>query len=300
MSVSDRFATTKTTPAADPAIERFFVCVGAQKAGTTWLAKVLAGHPDLFLTPVKEIHYFDHLRGLTQHLSVRKRRSRYRKYFQRLLTQWGRYSELRPQLSWYRRYMRAPVDDRWYTSLFAERLGRTFAGEATPEYAIIGEEGFRHLRRLSPSARILFIMREPVARAWSQVLHRCRSEGRDAARMSSDEILRLVDDPRFAAFGDYPATIANLERVFPAEQVKLLFYEDIHAGRLAALEEVCAFIGCRFEARYFPGHGRLFNRSQEVAAPEVVVAGLRERNRGLIERIAERVGRVPEVWNRVK
>jgi hypothetical protein len=36
-----------------PPIENFFVCVGAQKAGTTWLARVLEDHPEIFMTPVK-------------------------------------------------------------------------------------------------------------------------------------------------------------------------------------------------------------------------------------------------------
>lgn len=285
-------------PHDNATIGDFFVCVGAQKAGTTWLAKVLAGHPDLFLTPVKEIHYFDHLRGLSQHLSGRKRRSRYRKHFQRLLTQWGRFPELRAQVSWYRRYMQSPIDDRWYRSLFESRLGRRFAGEATPEYAIIGEEGFRQLRRLAPSVRIIYIMRNPVARAWSQALHHCRAERIDAARLREPELLALIDEPRFQALGDYGRTIADLDACFAPEQVKLLFYEDIHADRLAALEEVTGFIGARFEARYFPGHGRLFNRSQDVPAPEAVLAGLRERFRPLLQTVGDRVGRVPEAWER--
>ena len=152
----------------------YFVCVGAQKAGTTWLGRVLANHPEMFFTPVKEVHYFDHIRGLTEHLSEKKRRSRLRKHYQRLLTQWGRLSELKAQNSWYTRYMSDPIDDDWYRALFADRRGRRFAGEATPEYAILGVEGFRHLRRLAPSARVIFIMRNPVRQSWSQLLHQCR------------------------------------------------------------------------------------------------------------------------------
>jgi hypothetical protein len=36
-----------------------FLGIGAQKAGTTWLFENLRHHPDLFLPPVKEVHYFD-------------------------------------------------------------------------------------------------------------------------------------------------------------------------------------------------------------------------------------------------
>lgn len=36
-----------------------FLVTGAQKAGTTWLNNVLSSHEELWLPPVKELHYFD-------------------------------------------------------------------------------------------------------------------------------------------------------------------------------------------------------------------------------------------------
>jgi hypothetical protein len=36
-----------------------FLGIGAQKSGTTWLHDNLARHPQVWLPPVKEIHYFD-------------------------------------------------------------------------------------------------------------------------------------------------------------------------------------------------------------------------------------------------
>jgi hypothetical protein len=38
-----------------------FLCVGAQKAGTSWLYRQLEPHPDFWMPPVKELHYFDQL-----------------------------------------------------------------------------------------------------------------------------------------------------------------------------------------------------------------------------------------------
>src|SRR5438309_7414307 len=38
-----------------------FLCVGAQKAGTTWLYRELESHPDFWMPPLKELHYFDQL-----------------------------------------------------------------------------------------------------------------------------------------------------------------------------------------------------------------------------------------------
>ena len=38
-----------------------FLCVGAQKGGTSWLYQQLESHPDFWMPPVKELHYFDKL-----------------------------------------------------------------------------------------------------------------------------------------------------------------------------------------------------------------------------------------------
>ncbi|MBI1383779.1 MAG: hypothetical protein GC150_02575 [Rhizobiales bacterium] len=281
-----------------PTIDDLFVCVGAQKAGTTWLARVLASHPELFVTPVKEIHYFDHLAGITKHLSDKKRRSRYRKYHQRLWTQPHRISQHMGHWGWYRRYMANPIDDDWYRGLFAERGGKRFAGEATPEYAIIGRDGFSHLRRLAPGVRVLFILRNPVARAWSQALHHCRASGLDATRQSPEALEILLASGRFAELGNYMATLDDLEACFEPGQVSVLFYEDIHADRLAALERICDFIGLSFSSAWFPELGRRYNRSQEVSLPAGLRAHLAAQYRPLASAIADRLGRVPDSWAR--
>jgi hypothetical protein len=281
---------------ATTVIENYFVGIGAQKSGTTWLAKTLASHPDIFVTPVKEIHYFDHIAGLTEHLSDRKRRSRHRKYFQRLLTQWSRLGEHRAQRPWWRAYMSSPIDDRWYQSLFQHRGKCRFAGEITPEYAIIGRAGLEHIRRLAPEARVIFIMRNPVDRMWSQVLHQCRSRGLDATRQTTDAIVAMLAEPRFAELGDYATTLDDMNAVFRRDQTLIMFYEDMHTDRLAALRDVCRFIGADFQERYFNELGRRFNRSQQAALPQPVRDHLQAMCRAQVEAVQQRLGRIPPQW----
>jgi hypothetical protein len=36
-----------------------FICIGAQRAGTTWLHECLNEHPDVYVPPEKELHFFD-------------------------------------------------------------------------------------------------------------------------------------------------------------------------------------------------------------------------------------------------
>jgi hypothetical protein len=279
-------------------IDKYFVCIGAQKSGTTWLAKVLADHPELFLTPVKEIHYFDHVAGITEHLGSRKRTSRYRKYHQRMWTQWTRFGEYRGQWRWYRDYMSSPVDDAWYARLFTHRGRKAFAGEVTPEYAVLGREGLAHIKRLAPDARVLFIMRNPVTRAWSQVLHQCRSRNLDAGRQSPEAIAAMLAEPEFARFCDYAKTLDDMGAVFRPDQMMCLFYEEIHADRLKALADVCRFIGIGYDAAMFSGLDQRHNRSQEAKLPDPVRKLMRERYRGQMLGVRDRLGRVPTAWTK--
>src|SRR6266853_549302 len=45
-----------------------FLCVGIHKGGTTWLYQQLDSHPDFWMPPLKELHYFDQL-GKVQRLA---------------------------------------------------------------------------------------------------------------------------------------------------------------------------------------------------------------------------------------
>ena len=281
-----------------PAIERYFVCIGAQKAGTTWLARVLSRHDEVFVTPVKEIHYFDHIAGLSEHLSPRKRRSRIRKYHQRMWTQWRKWREHRAQGAWYRSYMHATLDDAWYASLFAQRGGKKIAGEATPEYALIGEAGLWHLKSLAPDARIIFIMRNPVTRAWSQLLHQCRVRKLDADTLSVSELLAIAEEERSEALADYIRVLDALDAVFEPEQVLLEFYEDIHADRAGAMKRICSFLDVGFDADHHGGLEKRYNPSQNALMPEDLRKSLSIKYRAMAREVEDRVGRVPATWRR--
>ena len=52
-----------------------FLCIGAQKAGTGWLYEQLREHPDFWMPPLKELHYFDRL-GRARLLPTGKKRDR--------------------------------------------------------------------------------------------------------------------------------------------------------------------------------------------------------------------------------
>src|SRR3989449_8722430 len=53
-----------------------FLCIGAHKGGTTWLYQQLDSHPDFWMPPFKELHYFDQLSNVERASSPRCRDER--------------------------------------------------------------------------------------------------------------------------------------------------------------------------------------------------------------------------------
>jgi hypothetical protein len=172
---------------------------------------------------------------------------------------WHRFPEYRCQWDWYRSYMQSPIDDPWYAGLFRERNGATLAGEATPEYALLGRQGFSHINRVAPNAKVLFVMRSPVQQAWSQFRHFEHKKDTRGAGQGSGGAERFWESEYSARLRDYPATIDDLIAVFGAERIKFLFFEDIHADRATAVRSLCGFLDVEFDQRYFPELSRARN-----------------------------------------
>src|SRR3954464_10472524 len=104
-----------------------FFCVGAQKAGTGWLYEQLHAHPDFWMPPLKELHYFDRQwrspralqKSQTRIADARKSATEGRD--QRFLDEMQRLSGV------------AEIDWEGYASLFAPK-GQRISGDITPGY----------------------------------------------------------------------------------------------------------------------------------------------------------------------
>ncbi|HUG60462.1 MAG TPA: sulfotransferase, partial [Methylomirabilota bacterium] len=117
----------------------FILGVGAQKAGTTWLHQYLDEHPEVFMSPIKELHYFDekHCAELAPMTTQR---------FRKRLAAVTAKDKVRPAMV---RALSARIamksDDKAYERYFEERVKpqhRAF-GEITPSYSLLPVEGFR-------------------------------------------------------------------------------------------------------------------------------------------------------------
>jgi hypothetical protein len=193
-----------------------FLCIGAQKAGTSWLMRNLGSHPQVW-TPgfVKEVHYFDSV-----HLGYGRKAQL--KTFRRNIRKLAPHTAI--QRAYYKRVLRAgwAFTDEWYRHIFSAAESGSVKGECTPLYSALPEEGIRHVQRLSPSVKLIYMIRDPHARLHSQV--RMRIERRGITDFG--EIHPLLGDAGFLSRGDYATNIPRWEAVF-GESILFIPFGDI-------------------------------------------------------------------------
>ncbi|MCG5500821.1 sulfotransferase [Ectothiorhodospira lacustris] len=221
---------------------RYIIGVGAQKAGTTWLADYFRQHPQVHVPIIKEVHFFDtvyrpDLCAGFEHGFLQ----RYQQQAQMLkpydirhhTEQLQRQDELLARL-------RMGHDMERYRAFFSDRMqpGEIMACDITPAYALLDEPGFQAMARLSPDLRIIFLLRNPVDRFWSAL----RMWGGQRPNMDIDTALEQeLRNPQHQLRGDYPRTLALLRQHFPEEQIHVEFFEALFTPE--SIQRICTFCG---------------------------------------------------------
>jgi hypothetical protein len=230
-----------------------FVVIGAQKAGTTWLHTNLRIHDELWLPWEKELHYFDEKRDDRSSLLRRARRDRrWRRQFKHQVRML-RKDFSTEHLRWSARYLTRRPDDEWYLSLFepGARAGLV-TGEITPNYSALPGDRVAVAKRLLPDAKIVFLMRHPVERAWSAAmmgvlrgrrgLERVKAR-REAPTTTESALLEHAHEQGSVERTDYVRALDNWSAHYDADRIFVGFLEDIHFQPASLLAAVCSFLG---------------------------------------------------------
>jgi hypothetical protein len=225
--------------------------IGSTKAGTTWLYRQLCRHPAIWMTPNKEISFFT----ATQPAGAGRDNPRYRFAHDLLRLDWHRdlvrfvlgirSMDDWEHLRWWVRFYCGHRDDRWYRSLFARAPRGTLAGEFTPRYESCGDVDIRHMHSIAPDAKLLFMIREPVARFWSHFnMNRARGLApNDVMTEALDLLLRPDGEARL----QYRQTLRNYTQFFHPKQILVMFYDAIRHEPQKLLRDLFDFleIPCR-------------------------------------------------------
>ena len=247
-----------------------FLGIGAQRAGTTWLAKNLRQHPQIWMPPKKEIHYFNRSTSYSSSPSLltsefilarifggQDHNKRWRNALRKSISRNSRYPVWQA-ISWDLKFFFGQYNDKWYASLF-EGTGDKVTGEITPAYSILETGDIRHIREIMPWVKIIYFVRNPIDRAWSAMRYRVwRESGRrrvkgqplDSFSLSLGDFEKVFRLREWALRGNYVRTINNWRSSFPEEQFFIGFFDDIVNDPKQLLSEVFEFLGVESSEEY--------------------------------------------------
>jgi hypothetical protein len=203
-----------------------FVCIGAQKAGTTWLYRNLKNHPEVSLKQ-KEFHYFD-------------------------------------------AYHDQPAFV--YSKCFSVR-GKRIAGDITPSYCLIPEEQVAFMHALMPDVKLIFLLRNPIERAWSGLLmHFFKRKDTAEVALTEKKMINYLNKPAVVDRGFYTKSIDRFRKFYSQEQMLILDFDRISNEPISVLEEVFGHIGVSTnhgELNFDPTR-KIHTRAKELEMPKAI------------------------------
>jgi hypothetical protein len=207
--------------------------------------------------------------------------------------QFGRYSKVSPSdIAWDLRYFLGSWNDAWYASLFTQGRGRT-VGETTPDYSVLGRRQIAHVYDIMPEARIIFLMRNPIERAWSQSLMDVRE--RNIEDVTDEEFQKHFESKRSRLFTDYLRTLENWGAFFAEKQIFVGFLEDVHFYPNRLLARTYRFLGVDPSADYRVIRRKIHSRDVETM-PTRLAVGLAEAYLDDAKALEERFGGYASFW----
>ncbi len=272
-----------------------FVGIGAQNAGTTWLYSYLFAHPQVYMGPVKELHYFD----------VRYRPDISGGFRDRLADRLQRKSgEIHYKSGAYRGpvtlvadllgRIKMDADESQYMEFFRTRVKDEIVfGEITPEYAILPKKGFRCIREQHENVKLIFLMKDPIERFWSRVKKSVKKQNKNGNKVTvHEEFIKSLKLKSFLDIGSYNKTIENVTDVFPEDEIHFEFFENLFNDE--SVRKITDFLGIDFiKGKY----SRVKNPAPREAMTGEMRAAARKTFAPVYEYCFDRFGdRVPRQW----
>jgi len=218
-----------------------FLCIGAARAGTSWLHRNLKKHPQVWLPPLKELHYFDfQRRGAKDYYPIPNTNvwgMGWKWYLRHSAGLMKRLLTFRVRFRWAMHYIFGRRSDRWYQKLFRpDRL----SGEITPSYMLMPEHVVRDVHAMNPAMKIIIFLRNPVSRAWSSVR---KQLGPNVAETTDEQILKIAESPQIIMRSGYKPAIETWRKVFGESQVFVGFFDDLAAKPRDLQRSILQFLG---------------------------------------------------------
>jgi hypothetical protein len=180
-----------------------FLVIGASSSGTTSIYHYLKQHPQVFMSPIKETHFFS-------------------------------FAGQEFAMTTIKGYKQRKVDSLdEYKSLFQDVSDEIAIGEVSPSYLYTPSSPER-IKQSVPNAKLIAILRNPVDRAYSNYLRCVRNDQEpitDFAEALRQEPIRIQNNwsPKwfYKSKGFYYEQLKRYFEVFDKNQIQIYLYEDL-------------------------------------------------------------------------
>ncbi len=277
----------------------YFICIGAQKAGTRWLYNQLEVHQDIWMPPVKELHFFDghfNLKEIQEKLdefSVQNDESG------KSLSH-SSHPYTAQSLAFLKRaanYDSHTSDLDWYRELFRRKRPRV-TGEITPRYSALDEDTVKQVCNGLLDTKFLFIVRDPVERLWSQLCMMLRKSTGQLDLTDSQTIDWLIATEGVVSRSFPTRTFHLWSRNLASDKFRVFFFDDLVRSPGDYLSDVFDYLEVDPDRRklnrpinFYPkSKDRKVDMSDEIR--ETLIASLRDE----LERCVEVFGGPAHDW----
>jgi len=191
-----------------------FMIMGAAKSGTTTLYGYLAEHSGIFMSALKEPCYFD---NTMKH-------------------------GIEPTKGWH-------LGEDWYHSLFADAKQGQLLGEASTNYTRYPKvRGVpKRIHDYNPNMKLIYVLRDPVARTYSHYQHRCLRELKLKPPFTRSICEHVVVDPICIDSSKYAMQLDQYHACFDASAILLVSFSELKNQPEAVVKTVIEFLGLQHE-----------------------------------------------------
>lgn len=198
--------------------------VGAAKSGTTSLYYYLSQHPDVFMSSVKEPHFFcSNIAGnMVDYLNPKKGV----KYHSKIIK-----------------------DEKVYEDLFEEGIGKLYRGEASPSY-LWDMTSAKKIFEYNPKSKIIILLRHPIERTFSHY----RMDFASGVELNENFKEALIIDNNnnnnkwgqkrlYIDLSQYRKQVTNYLNVFGNDNVLVIPFSSLRLNLSYVLMRVSCFLG---------------------------------------------------------
>ena len=271
-----------------------FLVIGAQKSGTSWLFKQFDKSSQITLPPIKELHYFDRSVDYLSpnFLATTSLTSRLLNpiWTIKALKKLKKEKEHR---DWYKKWFFSDYNDEWYLSLFQEFKKCT--GEITPSYAILNEEDVANMSKLlGQDLKIIFMVRNPIERAWSSYKYINRKEQFTPSDFEKAKSFLFSDYQTLRS--DYLNTMRLYKKYF--KSVFIGFFDAITENPRSLLLDVFQYLELdTSEVKHFNDLNKRVNASKNIKMPNDIEILLKNMYSQPISELASHYGSYFKKWD---